>query len=184
MGLVEVDPVIYAMQRRVPVLASMAGMARLNVDGALAVRNPTAEGLTHGYSQFFRNGFLESVMVIGTGHDGRPALPSLRYERQLIEFLEQVRAEMVHLGISGDMAVMLSILRANEVQLGVNRDRDFFDAHQGRFDRRTLVLPDVLTQADVAPELALKPVFDLVWQSAGFNGSHNYNDQGQWAPRA
>jgi hypothetical protein len=36
---------------------------------------------------------------------------------------------------------------------------------------KTLVLPDVLTQGDIPAELAMKPVFDLVWQSAGFRGN-------------
>ena len=57
------------------------------------------------------------------------------------------------------------------------------DYNQGRFDRKTLVLPDVLLPADVAPAMALRPVFDLVWQSAGMEGSDNYNETGDWKPR-
>ena len=79
---------------------------------------------------------------------------------------------------------MLSLLRADEVQLGVDTTYDFLEDHQTLFDRKTVVLPDVLARSDLSPELALKPVFDLVWQAAGFNGSRNYNDAGAWAPRA
>lgn len=45
------------------------------------------------------------------------------------------------------------------------------DDHQGFFDRKTLVLPEVLLPADLSPEQALKPVFDLVWKSAGMERS-------------
>lgn len=51
------------------------------------------------------------------------------------------------------------------------------------FDQRTIVLPDVLAQSSVAPEQALKPVFDFVGQAAGFAGPRNYNAAGVWAPR-
>jgi hypothetical protein len=56
------------------------------------------------------------------------------------------------------------------------------DDHQGYFDRKTLVLPDVLLPAELPPEQALRPVFDLVWQSAGIERSFNYNAAGEWMP--
>jgi len=183
LGLVRVDPTQYqAMQRQIPVIGTTVGGALLNIDGALAVRNPTAEG-THGYSQFFRNGFLESAMVLSASQNQQHSvLPSTAYEKQLVEFLQKVRTELAHLGISTELSFMLSILRANEVKLGVSRDFGFEDP-EGFFDRKTLVLPDVLTESGTPAELALKPVFDLVWQSAGFPCSRNYSAEGRWAPR-
>ena len=59
----------------------------------------------------------------------------------------------------------------------------FDDPHQTLFDRKTVVLPDIIAPADVSPENALKPAFDLMWQAAGFVGSQNYNNLGEWAPR-
>lgn len=185
LGLVQVDPVVFATQRRMPVLGVMGGMARLNVDGALAVRNANAEGATHGYSQFFRNGFFESVMVfVRREQQARAVLPSLNYERQLIQLLNEFRIELTHLGIDNEMAILLSLLRADELQLGVANAWQFADEHQSLFDRKTVALPDVLVRADLTAEQGLKPVFDLVWQAAGFNGSRNYNEAGDWAPRA
>ena len=182
LGLVQVDPVQYETQRHVPVLGTTVGMARLNVDGALAVRNPGPGG-TYGYSQFFRNGFLESVKVIDAAQPGqRVLLPSTPFEGQLIRFLQEVRTEMSHLGISSELTIMLSILRADEIQFGVRRDLDVLESHQGLFDRRTLVLSDVLMDSYTPAEPAMKPVFDLVWQSAGFTGSRNYDAEGRWGP--
>lgn len=183
LGLVQVNPVPYSDSRYLPLWGTSSGRARLNVDGALAVRNASPEG-THGYSQFFRNGFFEATYVLKLRDDGERAnLPSLRYEEQLIALLNVFTAELVHLGIEPELSVMLSILRADEVRLGVSANFEFLDDHQTLFDRRTLVLPDVLAQSTVKPEAALKPLFDLVWQAAGFPGSHNYNDAGQWEPR-
>lgn len=78
---------------------------------------------------------------------------------------------------------MMSIQGADRVGLGSDRWRFVVDDHQRIFDRSTLVLPDVLLSPKLAPESALKPMFDLVWQSAGMLRSFNYDERGGWAPR-
>ena len=182
LGLVQIDPVLYATQRSLPVIGTTGSLARLNMDGALMVRNTTPKGETHGYSQFFRNGFFEATYVLARRQDpDRAILPSLAYEQHLIKLLAGFRVELRHLEIDEACAVMLSLIGANEVKLGVQNEWGFADDHQTLFDRNTIVLPDVVARADLAPELALKPVFDLVWQAAGFKGSQNYNATGQWA---
>lgn len=182
LGLVHIDPVQYSNQRRVPVVGATTGWARLNIDGALAVRTSN-EGGAHGYSQLFRNGFLEATKVYSRRSENQRAnLPSRQYEEHLIALLREFRIELKHQNVEPSCSVMLSLLRADEMKLGVRAD-DFMDDHQTLFDRRTLVIPDVLAPGDVAPELALKPVFDMVWQAAGLEGSDNYNAAGVWAPR-
>lgn len=184
LGLVQVDPVPYTTQSRLPLIGASDGVARLNLDGALAVRNVNATGETHGYSQFFRNGFFEATCVLArSDQQGLTNLPSVAYERNLIALFGSFRRELARLGISLDCAVLVSLMRADEVRLGVRDDWGFLENHQTHFDRRTLVLPDVLAPADATPEQALKPVFDLVWQAAGFSGSRNYNDAGNWEPQ-
>lgn len=183
LGLVQIDPVPYTNQRGLPVIGTTGGMARLNLDGALVVRNETQQGETHGYSQFFRNGFFESALVLSRrAEDGRVVLPSRSYEEHLIALLGNFRGELDRLGINYECAVMLTLHRADEVRLGVRSDWGFDDPHQTLFDRNTLVLPDIVARSDVTPEKALKPVFDLMWQAAGFAGSRNFNDAGEWAP--
>ncbi|MCR5868484.1 helix-turn-helix domain-containing protein [Aquincola sp. J276] len=181
LGTVQVDPIPYMQQRALPVLSTTVPFSRVNADGALAVRNPRPEG-THGYSQMFRNGYFETVKVYPYGDAARVGLGSLAYEEQFIAVLRLLRAEYVHLGIGTEMTCMVSLLDADRVELGFDRHRYMLDDHQGFFDRKTLVLPDVLLPADLSPEQALKPVFDLVWQSAGMERSANYNAAGYWAP--
>lgn len=77
LGLVRVDPVPYANQRGLRVLGSGVEMARLNIDGALATADHMSDSGRHGYTQFFRNGFLESVCVLHrrAPGDSRAILP-------------------------------------------------------------------------------------------------------------
>lgn len=184
LGLVQIDPVPYTTQPRLPIIGASAGTARLNLDGALVVRNETPQGETHGYSQFFRNGFFESTLVLShRPEEGRAVLPSQSYEKHLIALLGNFRGELDHLGINYECAVMLSLLRADEVRLGVKSNWGFDDPHQTLFDRKTLVLPDIVARSDMTPAKALKPAFDLMWQAAGFASSWNFNDAGDWDPR-
>jgi len=182
LGLVQVDPVAYARERTLPALGTTVPGARLNVDGALGVRYTTQEG-AHGYSLLFRNGFFETVTVLTSKtQSGRANLASLAYEQNLITLLERLRVELDHIGVGREMTCMLSITDANTVELGINRFNWNLDDSQGYFDRKILVLPDVLVAGDAIPEQALRPVFDLVWQSAGIAQSANYNSNGEWAP--
>jgi hypothetical protein len=181
LGTIQIDPIPYMRERALPVLGGSVPFSRVNADGALAVRNPRPEG-THGYSQLFRNGYFETVKVYRFGDAAPASLGSLAYEEHFIEVLRLLRAEYVGPGIGTEMTCMVSLLDADRVELGFNRHRYMLDDHQGFFDRKFLVLPDVLLRSDLSPEEALKPVFDLVWQSAGMERSANYNAAGVWAP--
>ena len=181
LGLVQVDPIPYMLDRMLPVLGITIPGSRVNADGALAVRNPRPEG-THGYSLLFRSGYFETVKVLTYGQNERAPLGSIAYEEHFIGLLDRLRAEYQHLGVGLEMTCMVSIIDANHVELGLERWRYNMDDHQGYFDRSTLVLPDILLPAEQPAAQALRPVFDLVWQSAGLMRSFNYNDAGEWAP--
>ena len=45
-------------------------------------------------------------------------------------------------------------------------------------------LPEiVLEDLSSDPGSILRPIFDTVWQSAGFTRSFNYNKEGKWCPQ-
>lgn len=181
-GGVAIDPVPYMHVRGLPVFGMSLPSARINVDGALVVRNPSAEG-AYGYSLLFRNGFFETVKVLPTSGDELASLGVVTYEEEFIRLVRMLRAEYTHLGIGTEITCMVSLLRATRAELGLVRWRYNLDSHHGRFDRDTIVLPDVLLPAELSEEHALRPVFDLVWQAAGLPQSFNYNDAGDWAPQ-
>ncbi len=183
MGQVQIDPVPYTHARALPALGMSAGGARLNVDGALGFRT-LGQRDAYAYSLFFRDGYFETVKVLtsGNGRDGRTLLPSVRYEDEFIRFYTSYLAELAHYGIAPETLCMVSIVGAKVVELGIDRFRFNFDDTQGRFDRDILVLPDVLLEPGNTPAKTLRPVFDLIWQSAGIARSINYNAEGDWAP--
>jgi hypothetical protein len=130
----------------------------------------------------FRAGYAELVWVLQRYEERtRPTLPSIAYENYVIRFVTSIRAELKSLGYSTAVAVMLSILKAGEVEF-VPNDGGGFPVSGPGFDRDTLALPDVFIAEDTPTVKGLRPVFDLVWQSAGFQRSLNFNAAGEWTP--
>lgn len=182
-GLVQIDPLPYeARKRELPFLGNVhAATIRLNLDGAVGALHPEAKQ-NSSYVQIFRTGYAELVWVLQQ-HAGRtrPSLPSVAYENNTMAFVNRVRVELKNLGYSTAVILMLSILRADQVDFTAN-DRSGFPIAGPGFDRDTLVLPDVLVEDDVSTAHGMRPVFDLVWQCAGFHSSLNFGDDGEWRP--
>jgi hypothetical protein len=185
LGLVSVDPVRYQREARLPALGTELSNARLNMDGAFGARVENQHG-SRVYALMFRNGFLECVNSLswGTGELGR--LPSVAYEKELIQLVDRFRRELQTLGIGQELTVMWTLVRANDVEMALG-PREFHikdDDYQGKFDRQVLALPDVLVPTDQSSSRALRPLFDLVWQSAGFTHCYNYTEEGDWSANA
>jgi hypothetical protein len=109
-------------------------------------------------------------------------LPSSAYEKEIMDLIRLFRKELNHLGIGQELTCMFSIVDADLVELGLDTSRFFtLDGSQGLFDRKTLLLPDILLSEDDPLEIAIRPLFDHVWQSAGLERSYNYDEQGRWS---
>lgn len=181
LGLVQVDPVPYSRGAAyLPMIGQRAGIAAtLNFDGAYAVI-PTRDENAAGYTQVFRQGYFEAVWVLSPYAGTRdPVLPGIAYEDYVNRFLGQVRGELDRLGLRWDMAVFLSLLGADKVVFAGPSDLGFGSTHY-RFDRQSLLLPDVLIPAEVMPGRGMRPAYDLMCQSAGMEGSLNYGSDGEW----
>lgn len=183
MGLMQLDPLSYETRKRaMPFIGTNTpSTIRLNLDGAVGALHPDA-ARNAAYVQIFRAGYAELVWVLQK-FEGRtkPTLPVVAYESYISQFIDRVRADLRTLGYSTAVAVLLSILKADELEF-VPNDGSGFPISGPGFDRSTLVLPDVLIDEDVPTVQGLRPAFDLVWQSAGFQRSLNFNDAGEWAP--
>lgn len=186
LGTINVDPVQYlGLRRPIPVVAANGGAVTslVNLDGAVGTRNLSADGTTNGYTLFFRTGFIETTWVLGSRDAMDPAvLPSVSYEGNIINFVSSARNEMRHWGIDGPAIAMLSILNAKGVRLHFDHG-DYVGVEGGAFDRDVLAAPDVELPGERDAKLELKPLFDLIWQSAGFPGSPHYDKDGNWAPQ-
>ena len=77
--------------------------------------------------------------------------------------------------------ILYSLLNVKNVQLGVSNNY-LLDEGTGIFDRDQILLPDIVIEDMAIDEgMALRPLFDLVWNAAGFRQSLNYDQHsGVW----
>ena len=61
--------------------------------------------------------------------------------------------------------------------------REFSGDESGIFDRDVLAFPEI----EITPENGeimqqMRPLLNVIWQAAGFDGSPNFNEMGDWLP--
>lgn len=140
------------------------------------------------YSLIFRKGQIEAVLAELVGeHDGRRLIPSVSYEKYIIESVLNYLGVLKSLEIPSPLVLFVCMTGVANVSMGVNA---FYHSNRGTpIDRDTLVLPDILIEdyqsvsEKNAVARALRPVFDAVWNACGFECSHNYDKDGNWNPK-
>jgi len=156
----------------------------INIDGVVSYIGwqHKAES-SFAYCQVYRQGMVEGVSaMIVTDEDGRRNVASVLLEKMMIQSVSNYLNGLKELGIEPPFAVLSALLDMNGVTLAVGRRQRLI--RQGKFDRDVLVLPDVLVEsfADEVPTI-MKPVFDAMWNAAGWEYSFSYTKDGKWEPQ-
>jgi hypothetical protein len=170
-----------AVWRIEPIYGSVASR-RYNLDGLVTYgnsRTPPAQS----YLQLFRNGIIETVgtSILIDDREGRPCIPSIAYEKGLLDALPIYLSILEQLGVAPPLFVMLSLLGVSGCILAINRRIDLWGERTYPIDRDTLVLPEIVIESfEVNAAAVMRPIFDSVWNAAGWPRSMNYDESGEW----
>jgi Putative DNA-binding domain len=150
---------------------------RINFDGVVAFTPPfLGEEASGGYTQVFRSGAIEGVEGYLLSRDN--AIPSVAFEKTLIEGLGQFLRLLTEIGAPLPYVVGLALLGVRGYRMAVSES--YIDRPQP-IDRDDLVLPEVLVEAlPTAPQTVLRLLFDAIWNASGWPRSPFYDDQGAW----
>ncbi len=156
---------------------------RYNLDGFLTY-SVDRNGVTYSYVQLFRNGIIEAVEgSILEPHEGGLVIPSILYERELIDSLSNYLSTLETLNVEPPIFLFLTLLGVKGYRMGVDQSRIFITEHHV-IDRDILSLPEVVIENyEVLAEAILKPCFDSIWNACGFPKSLNYDEDGKWVWR-
>jgi len=184
LGQAPIDPTRYSRGRQsLPVIGTLpASPVSLNFDGAFAPI--VSSGKPPGYTQQFRQGFFEAVWrLVPFAEVTKPVLPGVMYEQYVNNFLGAVRGELDRLQLNLELAVFLSLLGADEAVLSGPGDFGLPGTYTTKgFDRRDILLPDVLIDPASSIGRGMRPAYDLMCQAAGYECSPNYGADGEWRP--
>jgi hypothetical protein len=136
------------------------------------------------YLQVFRNGIIEVVDadIVGPINDSsnEMSIASTYFEQEMISGLPQLTALQLRIGVDLPILVMLSMLNVKNVGMMVNPMTARFRKGYP-IDRDVLAVPDVLLEdGNYDSAKILRPIFDTIWNAAGWEQSPNYNDEGKW----
>jgi hypothetical protein len=148
---------------------------RYNLEGLLSY-SVSGSGLSHSYTQFYRNGIVEAVdALLLKPQDSKKQIPSIDYELEIIKTIKNYISALQFLNVELPIVVFVTFIGAK----GYSMNRRWSEL----IDRDVLLLPEVILESyNINIEQALRPIFDSVWNACGFSQSQNYNDKGEWKP--
>ena len=156
---------------------------RHNLDGFLSFNlNGKAGGV--GYCQVFRSGAVEAVDAeLLNNQDGSKLIASTYVEQKILQTTARYFKTAKQLSVPLPLIVTLTLFGVKDYGIATGSAwGNFRPSHT--IDRDALLLPDVLIEDYNTPaDVALKPIFDALWQAGGFNGCQHYDETGRWNAR-
>jgi len=156
-------------------------IARVNLDGFVTLTAPQGEMAT-AYAQLFRSGTIEGVKLL-EHRDGRSYLFGPQFENVVVAAVKNYIAFLTQIEVGLPIFIFLSFCGMRGCYL---RDAGAGPIGGTWYDRRplkidTIALPEVAVSSDPANvPVALRPLFNTVWNGFGEPGSPKYNQRGEW----
>lgn len=156
--------------------------SRLNFEGILHYSVVRDTGNTVAYTQLFRDGCIETVDTFLLSHGGRRYIPSQAFEEKIARVLGSYLKVMQDIGMQPPVYLALSLMHVDGYSMAVSNDLDPMYAQ--RIDRSELLLPEIaIEKFGIHPHAILRPLFDMIWNAAGWPRSMNYDEEGNWIMR-
>lgn len=152
---------------------------RYNLDGFLTYCMGNSTKL-HSYVQLFRNGIIEAVEGSLLSNGSQSYIPSVAYERELLESTPRFLSILKTLGVELPIFAFLTLTGVKGYWMGTGRRLSHDE--QLRIDKDVLLLPEtIVDDYGVKVEELLRPCFDSIWNACGHPKSMNFDEDGKWA---
>jgi hypothetical protein len=155
---------------------------RFNFDGFLTYSPPSLGNQASAYVQVFRNGCIEAVeasLLDNRDQQGSAYIHGYRLESYVLQALSRYLSVQRALGLAPPVVIMLSLMGLSGHYLVTRQSSR--DERMYPIDRKDLLLPEILVEdLDSEPTRLMQPVFDAVWNAAGWARCKDYSDDGRW----
>jgi hypothetical protein len=157
---------------------------RPNLDGLVAYSSvPASVNGSMNYTQLYRSGIVEAVDgAIAQRHTNGPMVIALqRIEQTVLRYVPQYFAHQAALGVSPPVYIFLSLLDAKGSYPYIGNDFGIDLDRYSPLDRDRVLLPETaVLDFDSNMASALRPVFNMLWNSFGFAASTSYSGSGDY----
>jgi hypothetical protein len=161
-----------------PQIASNGYNSKFNFDGFLTFSGNAAP--FDSYTLLFKTGIIESVNGEYLNFHTQKEIPSVDYEQCIVYAFKKYREAYNALNIGFPIIASLTFVGVKGYTMGLDPMR-WRVTRKIPIDRDILLLPDILIENfNSKPEIQIKEWFDGLWNACGFDGSKNYEDNGNW----
>jgi len=158
--------------------------AIFNFDGIISFNGHLGSTIT-SYTQFFRNGIIEAVTtkLEYKPNDSQVFIPSSSFERNFFEALKNYFNLYRELNVDFPGYVFVTLINYEGCFLAVdNSIMHFYDSVP--VDRSILPFPEVYVESNEYNfHRILKPIFDTLWNTCGYERCLNYGPDGSYNPK-
>lgn len=154
---------------------------KINFDGIVSYcLKKGNERLTDSYIQLFKNGTIEAVeSYLFRNRDNNKYIPSVSYEQELLKSTSEYLTILKNLNVPLPLAIMVTFVGLKDYILIVDNKYSSDDTYP--IDRNELLIRETLVlDYDINLDKLFKPIFDSVWNAAGWEKSLNYDEKGNW----
>jgi hypothetical protein len=168
-------------------IGGMGASPRVNFDG-LVVWTATGNDMeTKSYVQVFRNGIVEAVTCSAFGAPGTlfgeatGRLASEEFEQDILKALPLHFEYLNGLGVEPPYILAMSLHGVKGYHLSAGFILGDLDVPH-TLERNDLIIPEIIIEStdNLNFEAVLKPMFDSIWNAAGWPASQNYDASGKW----
>lgn len=175
---------IKAQETHLAPISSHGFSSRVNLEGMVFYSTAGAGTPSYSYVQIYRNGIIEFVdsLVLGMD-DERKFIPTVDLEQSTIEGVGRYCSFLTNANISGPAVFLVTLYGIKGFKMNVGRDAGFtFPGVRPRqFDRDLVTIPEILVEElTTAADILLKPIFDAIYNAAGWEKCPHYDAQGRW----
>lgn len=160
-----------------------ASVSRFNLDGFVRHPQLSSHGRVSYYLQVFRSGIIEHVRSLIPENAGEFSFVDI--EERVITTSRHALPALKTLGAAAPVWIMVSLIGLKGAKLvSQSTGLSGYEENYGGFvDRDPLVLPEIMVDDfDADLDQTLRPLFDMLWQSAGYPQCLHYDKDGRWNP--
>jgi hypothetical protein len=173
--------------------ADLRFSSRFNLEGILLFIDFRDGSPPPEYMQIYRQSHIEYVSgyMLDSSFPGATknnSIPITDVETDVVKIFKNILDYQQSLGVETPTVLSLNFLQVKGFVFGTpSRLRVESAYHNHGIDRDDLILPEILIDnyPKTLEETArnLKPIFDSIWNAAGWPQSINFDENGNWKPR-
>jgi hypothetical protein len=174
----------YTHRQQVQPIQTQSWNHRPNLDGLVAYSSiPASVTGSINYTQLYRSGIVEAVdgAIAQRNSNGHMVIVLQRIEQTVLQYVPQYFAHQAALGVSPPVYIFLSLLDAKGSYPYISNAFEIDLDRYSPLDRDRVLLPETAI-LDFGSNIAsaLRPIFDMLWNSFGFAASTSYNANGDY----